>query len=260
MTGNRKTRGLVLQLRDRLLLDELAVMRVADREQVKVASGFHSTTRTNARLLALTRAGLLRRFFLGSRKALYALSKKGAQIANVPFRGPRRRNEDVLVADFFIEHQLAINDVYCALKFGPVFEPGVRFLRWLSFDRSLSETNPLIPDGYVEFATPEGTLAAFFEVDLGHERGDVWIEKSKKYLQLAAFGNFEERFGPRRFLVLVLANSDRRMRELRKKAAEVTDLIFRFTTLKTVHSQGLFAPIWYRPKGEAATQLIEVQP
>jgi hypothetical protein len=84
----------MIQPRDLDLLRELAVMRVADREQVKVAAGFGSTTRVNTRLLALTRAGLLRRFFLGSgggRKALYALSIKGAQMIQLPCRGPRTR-------------------------------------------------------------------------------------------------------------------------------------------------------------------------
>src|SRR6266487_1550579 len=71
MTGNDKKRGLVVQPRDRKLLEELAVMRVVDREQAKIVAGFGSTTRANTRLLALTRAGLLRRFFLSSRKSLY---------------------------------------------------------------------------------------------------------------------------------------------------------------------------------------------
>ena len=56
----------MVQERDLHLLRELAVMRVIDREQAKIVAGFGSTTRANARLLALTRAGLLRRFFLGS--------------------------------------------------------------------------------------------------------------------------------------------------------------------------------------------------
>ena len=38
-------------------------MRVIDREQAKCIAGFGSTTRVNIRLLALTRAGLLRRFY-----------------------------------------------------------------------------------------------------------------------------------------------------------------------------------------------------
>src|ERR1035437_9866719 len=110
MTGNKKRRGLIVQARDLKLFEELAVMRIIDREQAKIVAGFGSTTRANTRLLALTRAGLLRRFFLGSRKSLYALSEKGAQLAEVPLRGPRRQQNETLVADFFIEHQLAINN------------------------------------------------------------------------------------------------------------------------------------------------------
>jgi hypothetical protein len=64
MTGNNKR--LVLQPRDRRLLEELATMRVVDREQAKIVAGFGSTTRANTRLLALSRAGLLRRCFLGT--------------------------------------------------------------------------------------------------------------------------------------------------------------------------------------------------
>ena len=99
MTGIDMKRGLVVQPRDMKLLGELAIMRVVDREQAKIVAGFGSTTRANARLLALTRAGLLRRFFLGSRKSLYALSEKGAQLAEVPLRGPRRKANEMLVAD-----------------------------------------------------------------------------------------------------------------------------------------------------------------
>ena len=102
----------MLQERDRHLLRELGVMRVIDREQAKRVAGFRSTTRANARLLALTRAGLLRRFFLGTtasgRKAIYALSQKGSALLGVPERGPRRRADETLVADFFVQHGLVV--------------------------------------------------------------------------------------------------------------------------------------------------------
>ena len=258
MTGNKKRRGLIVQPRDRNLLEELGIiMRVINREQAKIVAGFGSTTRANARLLALTRAGLLRRFFLSNGKALYALSKKGAHLADVPFRGPHRRQDEVLVADFFIEHQLAINGVYCALKFGVIPVEGVTFRRWLTFHEPITENVRLIPDGYVELVTPRETLAAFLEVDLGHERGPVWKEKPKNYLQLAVSGEFERRFGLNRFRVLVLANSLRRMHSLRKTVGAITQKIFWFATLSAVREQGFFAPVWYRPTGDTPTYLIE---
>ncbi len=96
--------GFILQDRDLHLLHEIGTMRVVDREQAKCVAGFGSTRRVNYRLLGLTRAGLLRRFFLGTKaggqKALYTLSASGAKRVDVPFRGLRRRSDEVLVADF----------------------------------------------------------------------------------------------------------------------------------------------------------------
>jgi hypothetical protein len=119
MTGNNQ-KGIILQDRDQHLLRELALMRVIDREQAMCVAGFGSTTRANSRLLGLTRAGLLWRFFLGTKaggkKALYALSPTGAKLVDVPFRGPRRVHNEVLIADFFVTHQLCINQIYYALK------------------------------------------------------------------------------------------------------------------------------------------------
>src|SRR5258708_7803247 len=132
-----KRTGMVIQDRDRHLLREVAMLRVMDREQAKLIAGFGSTTRANARLLALARAGLLKRFFLGTKgagqKALYGISRKGALFVDVPYRGLQRRTDETLVADLFIEHQLLVNDVYCSLKYTPIPIHGVRFQRWVHF-------------------------------------------------------------------------------------------------------------------------------
>ena len=127
MRGN--STGMILQDRDRHLLKELAVMRVIDREQAKCVAGFGSTTRANRRLLLLTRAGFLRRFFLGTvggaRKALYALSMKGALLVDVPYRGPRRATDQTLAGDLFTAHQLRINELYCRLGEASAFHDRV---------------------------------------------------------------------------------------------------------------------------------------
>jgi hypothetical protein len=262
MTGtnrNRK-RGLLIQPRDLHLLEELGVLRVADRETAKVAAGFGSTTRVNTRLRALTEAGLLRRFFLGTcggRKALYALSPKGAQVAEVPCRGPRRRKNETLVADFYVEHQLALGVVYCAAKFGPIPFPHVRFIQWIAFDEPVASGLSLIPDGYVEFATPAGIDASFVEMDLGNETQGVWREKVKHYLQLAVSGAYALRFGHDRFRVLVLANSERRLHSIRKTVAAITPKIFWFATLDAIRGERFFAPVWLRPTGDTHQPLFK---
>jgi N-acetylmuramoyl-L-alanine amidase len=73
MSGNRAP-VVELQDRDRRLLDELAIMRVINREQAQIVAGFRSTTRANERLLALTRIGLLSRILIEDGRALYFLA------------------------------------------------------------------------------------------------------------------------------------------------------------------------------------------
>lgn len=267
MNGNNRKlirrRGLSVQPRDHKLLHELAILRVADREQLKIAAGFGSTTRINARLLALCRAGLLRRFFLGSgggRRALYALSEKGAQLAGVPCRGPRRPQNATLVADFFVQHQLALNAVYCDLKFGAIPAQRVRFVNWLSFYEPLATNLRLIPDGYVEFATPWGIDASFLEVDLGHESLKVWREKARHYVQLAISGTYERQFKQSRFRVLVLVNSLRRLQSIRAAVGEITQKIFWFATLDATRGVRFFASVWLRPSGDTHQPLFKETP
>jgi len=258
MTGN--DRNIILQDRDQHLLRELAVMRVIDREQAKQVAGFGSTTRANARLLALTRAGLLRRFFLGTvggaHKALYALAPKGAALIGVSERGLRRPSDRMLVADFSVIHQLRINDLYCILKYQPVPVEGVSFARWLDFHQTLTGDLALIPDGYLELATVGGTLAAFLEVDLGHESRSVWRRKVQAYLAFAISGRFEEQFHKPRFRTLVVTESERRMASLRVATAELTDKLFWFTTFDLITRDGFWSAIWTRPKDDRRQPLL----
>jgi hypothetical protein len=249
-----------MQERDRQLLRELAVMRVIDREQAKCVAGFVSTRRANSRLLQLTQAELLRRFFLGTKgggqKALYALSRNGAKLVNVPFRGPRRAQDQVLVADFFVTHQLSINQLYCALKFLPIPVADTTFGKWLSFYEPLEGDSRLIPDGYVEIVSPERSLAAFLEVDLGHEGLSVWKSKVETYLRYAVSGEFAKRFGVPQFRVLVLVNSERRMHSLRAATASLTEKIFWFSTIEAVMREGFWSPVWLRSKGDGIQALL----
>lgn len=251
--------GIVIQERDRRLLEELSIMRVVDREQAKIAGGFNSTTRVNTRLLALTRAGLLRRFFLGAagsgRKALYALSKRGASTVGVPARGTRRKHDSVLIADHSVSHQLALNDIYCALKFRALPHP-VSFGRWITFSERLSKDFRLMPDAYFEIKTPEATTAAFLEIDLGHERLAIWKEKIKKYLDFATSGDYERQFGGSQFRVLVIANSERRLLSIRKTVRASTQKVFWFATMESFQLQGLLAAIWLRPDSDELQPLI----
>jgi len=259
MIGNKR-KGIVLQSRDRHLLQELAAMRVIDREQAKCVAGFGSTTRVNSRLLALTRVGLLRRFFIGfdavGKKALYTLSPKGATFTGTSNQGLRRRRDELSVADIFVSHQLKINEIYCLVKYRPIPVPETKFVRWVSFSQPLATESSLIPDGYVEIATPRDFVAAFLEVDLGHESRSVWRTKVESYLRYAVSGDFTKQRNQPQFRTLVVTNSERRMNSLRIATRELTEKIFWFTTFELIGREGIWSPIWQRLKNDERQTLL----
>jgi Replication-relaxation len=262
MSGNNK-RGFLLQDRDERLLRELGVMRIIDREQAKCIGGFGSITRVNARLLGLTRVGLLRRFFIGTdargMKALYTLTREGERLSGGAQPGLRRRENEVLVADRFVHHQLHINDIHCLLKYGPIPIPDTRFLRWVSFRGPIDSRRSLIPDGYVEIAERERVLAAFLEIDLGSEAPSVWRKKVQEYLSYAMGGDAPREFGSAQFRVLAVTNSPERMNSLRAATAALTEKIFWFTTFDSIERDGFWSAIWQRSSDGKGRALIELQ-
>jgi hypothetical protein len=259
MPGN-STCSIVLTDRDRLLLKELAIGKVIDREQVKKIAGFQSTTRANDRLLKLFRAGFLRRFFLGTcaggTKAIYSLSVKGAHVVQIEGRLIKRKNNSLLVGDLFVEHQLAVNAIWIEAKFTPIPVPDVQFIRWVIFPSVLSKSTPLMPDGYFELKSTSGMYCLFCEVDRGTESLKVWSRKISLYLQLAASGEFQVLFKQSRFRVLVAVSSERRLNILRRTAAMHTEKIFWFATLEEINQKGLFASIWKRPVEQQKVPLL----
>lgn len=263
MTGtNRnpeKRTRIMVQPRDRELLWQLYLMRMGTRDQLMRSVGFNSLTRINTRMLALHRAGLLRRFFIGfgaARKAVYALSPTGAQLIGVTCRGPRRKQDSLLAADSSVLHQLAINDVYCDLRFPRIPHPHAEFMNWMTFTEPIAENLHLIPDGYIEFSTPQGIDASFLEVDLGTEELKVWKEKARHYVQLATSGEFASKFKQARFRVLVLVGSARRLTFIRTAVAEITQKIFWFAVLNDAPGQSISGPVWLRPNEQTPQPLF----
>ena len=149
MAGNNRT-SIVLQERDLRLLEALETMRVIDREQAKVVAGFRSTRRANDRLLMLTRTGFLKRAFIGSRQAVYWLPGRGPQDS-----GRKRADASFEPAALFLNHQLEINKVHLLVQYTSIPARGWWFVRWQSFQKPLSATVPLIPDGYFEIGSQQ---------------------------------------------------------------------------------------------------------
>ena len=249
MAGTNKT-SLILQDRDLKLLEALETLRAIDREQAKLVGGFRSTTRANTRLLALTRAGFLRRAFLGNRQAVYWLASTNRQQAS---QSELTRREPT---SLYLRHRLEINKIHLLAKYRTIPVPGWWFVRWESFVRSLSPSLPLIPDGYFEMRSAAGVRPCFLEVDLGTEALPVIHRKVQLYLQLAASGEFSTLFHQSQFRVLVVATSARRVASLRQTIAGLTDKIFWLTTLESINQERFWSAVWLRPTGDQMQPLI----
>jgi hypothetical protein len=247
MAGNNKT-ALVLQERDRRLLESLESMRVIDREQAKVVAGFRSTTRANARLLALTRAGFLKKAFIGSRQAVYWLASGPLQ--------DKKRGEMAEPAALFLRHHLEINRVHLLVQYAGIQAAGWWFVRWGGFQKPLSATTPLIPDGYFEIGSSQGFRGMFVEIDLGTESAPVLVKKTQAYLELATSGEFAKIFNRSQFRVLVITTSKRRLDNLRNAISKLTDKIFWFATLDNLSRERFWSTSWYRPTGDQPQSLL----
>ena len=243
MAGNNRT-SIVLQERDRRLLEALETMRVIDREQAKVVASFQSTTRANVRLLALTRAGFLKRAFIGSRQAVYWLAGRKLQ------EPASNHHVSAEPAGLFLKHRLEINKVHLVVQYAGIPAPGWWFVRWQAFQRPLSASVPLIPDGYFEIGSQQGFRPAFVEVDLGTEAVPVLTKKASLYLTLATSGEFSQLFNRSQFRVLVITTSARRLQNLRSAIAKLTDKIFWFGTLGEISPARFWSAVWLRPTGD----------
>ena len=263
MTGNRRIRGRhtgpVLQQRDRQLFRELAVMRVIDRQQAQLVTGFDSLRRANRRLLKLTKAGMLRRIFIASpplgQKALYTMSPNGAALSGSQSSGlPLRQSR--FGASPFLLHRLAINEIYLTVKYRPLPIPDMRLARWISFREPLSQGIPLTPDGYFELVTAGDVHPMFLEADLGTESLPIWQNKTQLYLQMALSGKFPELFRQPRFRVLVIATTDGRLRHIKSAIAKTTDKIFWLSTFDQIEQRGFWSAVWLRPTGDQPLSLF----
>jgi protein involved in plasmid replication-relaxation len=156
----------------------------------------------------------------------------------------------MLTIDFSVYHQLGINDIYCVLKYREIPLGDTRLDRWDIFHGPIDSQGSLRPDGYFEIQSSQKTVPAFLEFDLAHENLLIWKVKLHKYLRYAVSGEFERGFHQPQFRVIVVTDSERRREALRRSTAAVTDKIFWFTTTDSIHRDGFWSPIWFRPRGD----------
>ena len=172
------------------------------------------------RLLALTRAGLLRRFFLGfsgAKKALYSVCRRrAAQVdgGSLPRSTATPGDQCLSPTSSSSTSSLSI-EIYCTLKYRPIPVPNVTFRRWMS----IPEASRARRSTSSQTATWSWQLRARYRGLLSRSRPRPRITLSldqrrpERYLQLALSGEYTERSSGRNTV------PGARPRELRAQAA-----------------------------------------
>ncbi len=165
------------------------------------------------------------------------------------------RQDSLITSSQFLAHQQAVNAVFIQARFRPL-PSGLSCERWMTFREPLSPSVPLLPDGYFELIQGSVVHPMFLEVDLGTESSRVWKRKVELYLKFALGGEFERLFHQKRFRVLVVLHSERRMEALRQTVAKRTEKLFWLSTQDDVSREGLCSSIWLRPIGTERIPLL----
>jgi hypothetical protein len=246
MIGTNHKSKVLLQRRDRLVFQVLKTAGVASQQHLSALAGFTSRTRASSRLALLSRAGYLKHRYTGTiaggRKVVYAL--RGA------LRHSKRGPAGFEAA---IAHRLAINDVRVAVH-RAVTERQLVYA-WEGPIPLLE--GALVPDARIVILEPDPMLY-LLESDLDTEATSIWPRKVGNYLLLAKQQNLQGQLGFDRFRVLIVAPSERRVRQLQWIALQATSKLFWFTTFDLLTSEGFFAPHWVRPgSGEKHSLLKE---
>lgn len=243
--GNRR---IFLQPRDWQVLEMLWHRRILDRDQISAIAPFGSVSRVNVRLKQLRNSGILLRYFIssrtGSRKSVYALSRIGAKEICKTFLPLRFQPDSAVFGNAFVAHQLALNDIYISAHHTTAVS-----VRWKEFSQPISASFRLVPDALIEVSENGAWCSMFLEVDLGTEGQGIWTGKTRSYLQLAVSGAFKDVAASNRFAVLIVTDTEERMRTLRTAIAKRTAKLFWFTTLESIKQRGFWSPVWLRPIG-----------
>lgn len=264
--------GMRLEERDRRLLADLFLHRLMSRSQIQ-ALYFTSLPRCNARLRQLFDYGFLTRFYppvapFGA-QAIYSVGKAAVPVIATELEmdiPAVRRQLSRGKTPTFIEHTLAIVDIWLAFREAASHHEHIEIERWLpetlcrhEYDlreasgkwrkevfkpdafirlKSRSAHSDFGRDGEIEY------LNFFIEVDLGHTSARQFEAKLIAHRRYLESGLFNEIYGGDSFKTLVITTSERRLANLRELARGSGIDLFWFTTFEAIKLFSIAGRIW----------------
>jgi len=262
----QKAAGMRLEQRDEVLLCDLFLQRALSRSQIEELH-FTSTARCNARLRLLFDHRFVERYFppaspFGA-QAVYTAGR-----AAVPVLSRRLEMDMTEVARLyrrgktptFIEHTLAIADVWLAFRRAAAKTPDIDIERWLPEMQCRHEweiratgggkwkKETFKPDGFIRLQAGNFEHCFFIEADLGHTSSGQFANKLATHIRYLESGLFEQTYGAHSFQTLVITTGTRRLQNLKALAQKQGSRLFLFSCWEGVLSQSaILGPIWSAP-------------
>lgn len=114
--------------------------------------------------------------------------------------------------------------------------------------KNKTKKSPLYPDGYAILKTPLGEVRFFVEVDSGTEGLEQFRSQIKIHQEYMLSGQYKERFKTDILRIVIVTNSDKRLRDLRKAIAQVGGgaRYWLTTTSRATWTDLFHSPIWYK--------------
>jgi hypothetical protein len=197
----------------------------------------------------------------GKAELLYALGKNGFTLLKQKGQikeelgWPPKRNK---VSFRYLTHTLEVIKFRLAVEEAVTQNPEIKLLFWSCKEDLVKKFEgkkiyKLIPDSLFVLNAPISPSFYFLEVDLATESVKSGFgKKMERYKSYYQHGLFEEKFGCKKFKVLVITTSNRRLYSFVKYAEKLnTGLIFWFTTLDKIFPESvLYQKIWMPGNGK----------
>ena len=204
-------------------------------------------------------------------QAVYALDKRGTDVVAAALEINRHKirwsRASNRVEWLFMEHTLAVSefkvclDVALAGRGEEIFfyQRGDRsHLRRISVTGSKKKYFVVAPDAFLGIQTGRGKCIFFLEVDMGTETLTRFAEKIVAYKRYWKSRQYTEEYGFNHFRVLTVAESERRLANLRRATGNAGgQRMFLFTTFRALQSNSPLGCIWLSPLSDSPISLLE---
>ena len=277
-TARRNNRISPIQLTSRDVEIILSVYenRFLRRDQIQRLHFFGASLQaTSARLKKLSDHKFLEKLQKpisgGASQAVYALNKRGADVAAAALEIDRRKvrwnRANNRVEWLFMDHTLGVSEFRVCLDVSLAdrreellfYQRGDRsHLRRISVTGARKKYFVVAPDAFFGIKTGRGKCIFFLEVDMGTETLSRFAEKVTAYKRYWKSRQYTEEYGFNNFRVLTICESDRRLANLRQATGKVGGRqMFLFTNFSAIQQNSPLGSVWLSPFIDLPTSLLE---